>query len=82
MTDVDLTTLVADVALPTPRQTLERALYDRLLADADLHARVLGSVRFVTQTDHWYTPDSVLLMLLPTSDVRRSGYRLGTGVTG
>jgi hypothetical protein len=71
---VDLTALVPDVALPTPRQALERALYDWLLADADLHARVLGSVRFVTQTDYWYTPDSVLLMLLPTSDVRSSGY--------
>jgi len=74
MADVDLTALVSDVALPTPRQTLERALYDRLFADADLYAQVLGSVRFVTQTDYWYTPDSVLLMLLPTSDVRSSGY--------
>ncbi|MGN9775370.1 DUF4253 domain-containing protein [Micromonospora sp. H33] len=72
--DLDLTALVSDVALPTPSQALERALYDRLLADADLYARVLGSVRFVTQTDYWYTPDSVLLMLLPTSDVRSSGY--------
>ena len=71
---LDLTALVSDVALPTARQALERALYDRLLADADLYAQVLGSVRFVTQTDYWYTPDSVLLMLLPTSDVRRSGY--------
>lgn len=70
----DLTALVSDVALPAPRQTLERALYDRLLADADLHARVLGSVRFVTQTDYWYTPDGVLLMLVPTSDVRSSAY--------
>ena len=71
---LDLTALVSDVALPTPRRTLERALYDRLLADADLYARVLGSVRFVTQTDYWYTPDSVLLMLLSTSGVRSSGY--------
>ncbi|MGY0002365.1 DUF4253 domain-containing protein [Micromonospora sp. I033] len=71
---VDLTALVSDVALPTERPALERALYDRLLADADLYARVTGSVRFVTQTDYWYTPDSVLLMLLPTSDVRSSGY--------
>ena len=74
MAGVDLTALVSNVALPTPRQALERALYDRLLADADLYARVLGSVRFVTQTDYWYTPASVLLMLLPTSDVRSSGY--------
>jgi hypothetical protein len=74
MAGVDLTALVSDVALPTPRQALERALYDRLLADADPYAQVLGSVRFVTQTDYWYTPDSVLLMLLPTSDVRSSGY--------
>jgi hypothetical protein len=74
MAGVDLTALVSDVALPTPRLALERALYDRLLADPDLHARVLGSVRFVTQTDYWYTPDSVLLMLLPISDVRSSGY--------
>jgi hypothetical protein len=74
MAGVDLTALVSDVALPTPRQALERALYDRLLTDADLYARVLGSVRFVTQTDYWYTPDSVLLMLLPISDVRSSGY--------
>ncbi|MEV4483534.1 hypothetical protein [Micromonospora coxensis] len=72
--DPDLTALVSDVALPTARQTLERALYDRLLADADLYARVLGNVRFVTQTDYWYTPRSVLLMLLPTSDVRISGH--------
>ncbi|PWR13634.1 hypothetical protein DKT69_20110 [Micromonospora sicca] len=72
--DLDLTALVSDGALPTPRQALERALYDRLLADADLYARVLGRVRFVTQTDYWYTPDSVLLMLLPTSDVPSSGY--------
>ena len=71
---VDLTALVSDVALPTARQALERALYERLLADADLHARVLDKVRFVTHTDYWYTPDSVLLMLLPTSDVRSSGY--------
>jgi hypothetical protein len=70
----DLTALVADVALPTPRQTLERALYDRLLAEPDLHARMLDSVRFVTQSDYWYTPDRVLLMLVPTSDVRGSGY--------
>ncbi|WP_433288915.1 DUF4253 domain-containing protein [Micromonospora sp. CA-244673] len=74
VTGVDLTALVSDVALPTGRQALERELYDRLLADADLHARVLGSARFVTQTDYWYTPTSVLLMLLPTSDVRSSGY--------
>ncbi|MCP3786779.1 hypothetical protein NLX85_25760 [Micromonospora sp. A3M-1-15] len=71
---VDLTALVSDVALPIERQALERALYDRLLADADLYARVSASVRFVTQTDYWYTPNSVLLMLLPTSDVRSSGY--------
>ncbi|MEU1689174.1 DUF4253 domain-containing protein [Micromonospora sp. NPDC005707] len=71
---VDLTALVSDVALPTERQALERTLYDRLLADADRYARVLGSVRFVTQTDYWYRPNSVLLMLLPTSDVRSSGY--------
>ncbi|WP_328533179.1 hypothetical protein OG836_25365 [Micromonospora zamorensis] len=72
--DLDLTALVSGVALPTPLQELERALYDRLLADADLYARVLGRVRFVTQTDYWFTPNSVLLMLLPTSDVRSSGY--------
>ncbi|MGC4746857.1 DUF4253 domain-containing protein [Micromonospora sp. DT201] len=71
---VDLAALVADVVLPTPRPVLERALYDRVLADADLHARVLDSVRLVTQIDYWYTPDSVLLMLLPTTDVRSSGY--------
>ncbi|MFI6327697.1 DUF4253 domain-containing protein [Micromonospora chersina] len=71
---VDLTALVSDVPLPTERQELERTLYDRLLADADLHARVLGSVRFLTRTDYWYTPNSVLLMLVPTSDVRSSGY--------
>ena len=61
-----------DVVLPTPLSALERALYDGLLADADLHAQVLGNVRLVTQTDYWYTPDSVLLMLLPTNDVRSS----------
>ncbi|MET7806552.1 DUF4253 domain-containing protein [Micromonospora chersina] len=71
---VDLTALVSDVALPTERQVLERTLYDRLLADADLYGRVSASVRYVTQTDYWYTPNSVLLMLLPTSDVRSSGY--------
>lgn len=70
---VDLTALVPAV-VPTPNQTMERALYDRLLADTDLHARVLDSVRFVTRTDYWYTPDSVLLMLPPTSDVRRLGF--------
>ncbi|MFG1659967.1 DUF4253 domain-containing protein [Micromonospora chersina] len=74
MAGVDLTALVSDVALPTERQVLERTLYDRLLADADLYARVSARVRFVTQTDYWYTPNSVLLMLLPTSDVRSSGY--------
>ncbi|MFC0505313.1 hypothetical protein [Micromonospora costi] len=72
--DLDVRAMVSDVALPAPRQALERALYDRVLADADLHARVLGRVRFVTQTAYWYTPASVLLMLLPTSDVRSSGY--------
>ncbi|WP_091321150.1 DUF4253 domain-containing protein [Micromonospora chersina] len=71
---VALTALVSDVALPTERQALERTLYDRLLADADLHARVFASVRFLTRTDYWYTPNSVLLMLLPTSDIRSSGY--------
>ncbi|MBM0275043.1 hypothetical protein [Micromonospora tarensis] len=71
---VDLTALASDVVLPTPRPTLERTLYDRLLADTALHARVLDTVRFVTQPDYWFTPDSVLLMLLPTSDVRGSGY--------
>ncbi|MGC4834046.1 DUF4253 domain-containing protein [Micromonospora vinacea] len=75
-TGVDLTDLASDVALPTPRPVLERVLYDRLLTDADLHAQVLGNVRLVTQTDYWYTPDSVLLMLLPTSDVRSSAYWL------
>ncbi|GLZ35339.1 hypothetical protein Lesp02_75260 [Lentzea sp. NBRC 105346] len=74
MAGVDLTALVPDVALPTSRPALERALYDRVLADPNLYAQVLGSVGFVTQTDYWYTPDSVLLMLLPTSDVRSSGY--------
>ncbi|MEU8391228.1 DUF4253 domain-containing protein [Micromonospora sp. NPDC048842] len=73
-TGIDLTALVPDMVLPTPLPVLERALYDRLLADADLHAQVLGNVRLVTQTDYWYTPDSVLLMLLPTSDVRASTY--------
>jgi hypothetical protein len=73
-TDADLTALVSDVALPTPRQALQRTLYDRLLTAPDLHSRVLGSVRFATQTDYWFTPDRVLLMLLPTSDIRRSGY--------
>lgn len=71
---VDLSALVSNVALPTARQVLERELYDRLLADADLYARVLDSVRFATHTDYWYTPDSVLLMLLPTDDVRSSAY--------
>jgi hypothetical protein len=73
-TGVDLTALVADVALPTPRPVLERTLYERLLADADLHARVLAGARVVTRTDYWFTPRSVLLMLLPTADVRASGY--------
>ncbi|RAO14373.1 hypothetical protein MED15_04726 [Micromonospora noduli] len=73
-TRVDLNDLVPDVVLPAPLPVLERVLYDRLLADADLHAQVLGNVRLVTQTDYWYTPDSVLLMLLPTNDVRGSAY--------
>ncbi|MGW5556973.1 DUF4253 domain-containing protein [Micromonospora sp. NPDC003944] len=73
-TGVDLTALAADVVLPTPLPTLERALYDRLLTDADLHAEVLDDVQLVTRTEYWYTPDSVLLMLLPTSDVRSSAY--------
>jgi hypothetical protein len=74
MAGVDLRALVPDMALPIPRRTLERTLYDRLLADADLHARVLDSVRYETQTDNWYTPRSVVLMLPPTGDVRGSGY--------
>ncbi|MET7669292.1 DUF4253 domain-containing protein [Micromonospora luteifusca] len=74
MAGVDLTALVSDVVLPTTRPALERALYGRLLADADLYARVFGSVQAVTPVDYWYRPDSVLLMLLPTSDVRSSGY--------
>lgn len=73
---VDLTALVPGVVLPTPRPVLERALYDRLLADADLHAQVLDSARLVTSTEYWYTPDSVLLMLVPTDDVRSSAYWL------
>ncbi|MEU4424393.1 DUF4253 domain-containing protein [Actinoplanes sp. NPDC024001] len=74
MTGVDLTALVSDVPLPTSVPALERAVYDRLLQHADLHARVLDRVRLVTQTDYWFTPDSVLLMLLPTSDVRSAAY--------
>ncbi|MBO3743496.1 DUF4253 domain-containing protein [Actinoplanes flavus] len=74
MTGIDATALVADVPLPTSLPELERALYDRLLADAGLHARVLDRVRLVTQTEYWYTPDSVTLMLTPTVDVRTSGY--------
>jgi hypothetical protein len=70
---IDVMALLSDVALPTARQTLERTLYDRLIADDGLHARVLDSVRFVTQTEYWYTPDNVLLMLLPTNDVRGGG---------
>ncbi|MDG4808774.1 hypothetical protein O7634_18680 [Micromonospora sp. WMMD1120] len=70
----DLTDLASDVALPTSRPALERALYDRLLADPDRYAEVLATVEFLTQTDYWFTPDSVLLMLLPTDDVRSSGY--------
>jgi hypothetical protein len=46
MAGVDLTALASEVPLPTSRPALERALYDRLLADAGLHARVLSSVRF------------------------------------
>lgn len=71
---VDLTALASDVAVPTSLPALERQLYDRLLADADLHGRVLDSVRLVTRTEYWYKPDGVLLMLLPTTDVRRSAY--------
>ncbi|MGC4811125.1 DUF4253 domain-containing protein [Micromonospora sp. DT228] len=71
---VDLSALVSDVVLPTPVPELERTLYERLLTDTDLHARVLDSVRLVTQFDYWYAPDSVLLMLLPTSDVRGCAY--------
>lgn len=74
MTGIDLTAVASDVVLPASRPVLERALYDRVLADAALHARVLDRVRFVTQTDYWYTPDSVLLMVLPTTDVRCSAY--------
>ncbi|MEU8283295.1 DUF4253 domain-containing protein [Micromonospora sp. NPDC048905] len=73
---VDLMALVSDVVLPTPVPELERTLYERLLTDTDLHAQVLDSVRLVTQFDYWYTPDSVLLMLLPTTDVRACAYWL------
>ncbi|MEV6520689.1 DUF4253 domain-containing protein [Longispora sp. NPDC051575] len=71
---VDLASLASDLALPSSSDAFERALYDRLLADPELHDQVLDSVRFQTRTDNWYTPESVLLMLLPTSDVRSSGY--------
>lgn len=74
MAGVDLTALASNVPLPTPLPTLERALYDRLLTDADLHAEVLDTVRFASRTDYWFTPDRVLLMLLPTSDVRAGAY--------
>ncbi|MEU7799020.1 DUF4253 domain-containing protein [Micromonospora arborensis] len=74
MAGVDLSALVSDVVLPTTRPALERVLYGRLLADTDLHDRVFSSVRAVTPVDYWYRPDSVLLMLLPTTDVRASGY--------
>jgi hypothetical protein len=46
---LDLLPLVSDVPLPAARPTLERVLYDRLLADPDRHARVLASVRVVAQ---------------------------------
>ncbi|MFG1839602.1 hypothetical protein ACGFH8_14315 [Micromonospora sp. NPDC049175] len=39
---VDLTALVTDVVLPTPVPELERTLYERLLADTELHARGAG----------------------------------------
>ncbi|MBW6437229.1 DUF4253 domain-containing protein [Actinoplanes hulinensis] len=71
---VDVTALLSDVPLPTSPPALERILYDRLLADAGLHAGVLDRVRLVTQTEYWYTPDSVMLMLMPTGDVRTSAY--------
>ncbi|WP_308285363.1 NUDIX domain-containing protein [Actinoplanes hulinensis] len=71
---IDLTNLVSDVPLPAPVPALERALYDRLLTDADLHARVHDRVRVIAQTEYWYTPDSVMLLLTPTTDVRTSAY--------
>jgi hypothetical protein len=70
----DLTALVADVPLPTSRPALERALYDRVLADPGTHQRVLDKVGLVTRTEYWFEPHSVLLMLVPTEDVRTAGY--------
>ncbi|MGY0233961.1 DUF4253 domain-containing protein [Longispora urticae] len=71
---VDLAALASDLVLPSSSHAFERQLYDRLLVDAELYDQVLDSVRFETRTDNWYTPESVLLMLLPTRDVRSSGY--------
>ena len=70
----DLLALVSDVPLPVTYQQLQRVLYDRLLADEGRHAQMLDQVRYVTQTGYWFTPESVLLMLVPTTDVRRSAY--------
>jgi hypothetical protein len=64
---VDLTTEGSWLPEPPPtRLELERRLYERVLSEAALTARVLDQTRYTVQVDYWFTPDSVLLMLLPT----------------
>ncbi|MEV0717139.1 DUF4253 domain-containing protein [Asanoa sp. NPDC050611] len=54
--------------VPSTGRELERWVYDRVLADPALAARVRDRVGYVVRTDYWFTPSSVTLALLPAAD--------------
>jgi uncharacterized protein DUF4253 len=51
---------------PITQQELGRWIYKRVLTDPDMRTQVVSGVSDVVQTGHWYTPDNVSLLLLPT----------------
>jgi hypothetical protein len=51
----------------TTEENLDRWIYERVLSDSALTARVFDGTRYVVRTDYWYTPDNVSLLMLPTA---------------
>jgi len=55
---------------PDPFETrgaFERRLYEHILTDPELTARVRTATRSVVSTDYWYVPERVQMLLLPTA---------------
>ena len=60
--------ILLQAPVPSTGRDLERWIYDRVLADPELAARVRERVGYAVRTDYWFTPSSVTLTLLPTAD--------------